>query len=145
MAKIIILASFLISFSAMGHVIIGKHIGHDQNNRPCSFTVGDVWFENDFAHPLNERLPVSQISFNDKLVDEVTWNLGHPPVVNTTLGTNRFNHDIFQQIIPSKVGAISVTLLKAEEKDEAKAPVGIVYVIDNYRSKADSVKWTCLL
>lgn len=149
MTKFIALAAILFTFNAVAHVTPGKYTGHDQNNKACSFTVGEVWFEDDFAHPLNERLPVTHITFNDKVVEEVIWNLGHPPVVNTTVGTNRYNHDIFQQIVPSKVGAVSVTLLKADEKEnekeEEQPPVGIIYVIDNYRSKADSVKWTCLL
>ena len=145
MSKMLIVLLALISFSAFAHVEPGQYTGHDQNGNVCSFTVGDMWFEADMHHPLTERLPVSEIQFITKTKDSVTWNLGHPPVVNTAVGTNRFNHDIFQQITPNKVGANSVTLLKGPEESEDGKPVGIIYIEDNYKNKAESKHLTCLL
>ena len=145
MSKMLVVLSVLLSMNAYSHVIVGKYKGLDQNGKECSFRVEEVYFEDEFAHPLNERLPVTEITFEGKIVDGLIWHLGHPPVVNTALGVNRFNHDIFQQIVATKVGADSVTLLKAEEKEEAAKPVGVIYIQDNYRNKDQSKKMTCLL
>lgn len=145
MTKFFALALILTSFSVLAHVEPGNYTGKDQNGVSCTFTIGEVWFENDMHHPLNERLPVSHIAFNGKNADGVIWNLGHPPVVNTEAGLNRFNHDIFQQIVPNKTGAASVTVIKRDEASEDTSPVAIIYIEDNYRSKADSKKMTCAL
>ena len=144
MTKLLIVASLLLSFNAFAHVTPGDYKGLDQNGNPCSFTVGDMFFENNMHHPLTERLRVSKVSVDGKMID-TAWTLGHPPVVNTDNGTNRFNHDIFQQIIPNKTGASSLTLLKAEEKEEEHGPVGIIFIEDNYSNKNESFKITCLL
>lgn len=146
MSKMLIILSVFLSINAFAHVEPGNYVGKDQNGNTCSFTVGDMWFEADMHHPLTERLPVSEVEFSVKAKDAFIWNLGHPPVVNTTVGTNRYNHDIFQQIVPSKVGANSVTLLKnAEESEAGHKPVGIIYIEDNYRKVAESKHLTCLL
>jgi hypothetical protein len=145
MKKMLLIAMALFSFQTLAHVEPGDFIGRDQAGNVCSFTVGDMWFENDMHHPLTERLQVSKVQFINATV-ATAWNLGHPPVINTEVGSNRYNHDIFQQIIPLKTGAISLTLIKAgEEKDDAKKPVGIIFVDDNYRNAAESKKLTCLL
>lgn len=146
MLKSILLATAIFtSTQILAHVKPGFYLGRDNNNEICSFRVGEVWFEDNMPHPLTERLPVSEITFAGIYPAAVIWNLGHPPVVNTEAGLNRFNHDIFQQIVPTTTGATSVTLLKAEEKEEAQKPVGIIYVEDNYRHKEQSKKGTCLL
>lgn len=145
MKHIITLLSCLFALNAFAHVTPGKYEGQDQNGKPCTFTVGDSWFEDNVAHALNERLPVSHIAFNEKFVDEVIWNLAHPPVVSLDFGTNRINHNLFQQIIPSKSGAVSVTLLINDEKRGEQPPYGIVYINDNYRSQSQSSKMACTL
>ena len=145
-ALILVLMATL-SFTASAHVEPGNYTGIDQNGAACSFTVLDMWFEDNMHHPLTERLPVTDLKFATAKVEAVIWNLGHPPVVNTELGLNRYNHGLFQQIVPTKVGAASVTLLKKDDKegeDDGK-PVGVIYIEDNYRNKAESKKVTCLL
>lgn len=141
----LLLAASVLSFSAMAHVEPGPYKGLDQNGKVCSFTIGDMYFENDMRHPLTERLRVSEIVFVERNTADAVWSLGHPPVVNTEVGSNRYNHDIFQQIVPTKTGATSVTVLKGPEESEDGKPVGIIYIEDNYKNAAESKKLTCLL
>lgn len=145
--KAMLFSLVLFSLSSYAHVEPGNYSGRDQNGKDCSFIVGDMWFEDNMHHPLTERLPVSGITFAGVQMDNVIWNLGHPPVINTEVGTNRYNHGLFQQIIPTKVGAESVTLLKRDDKEDEEdgRPVGIIFVKDNYRSRDLSVVRTCLL
>jgi hypothetical protein len=144
MSKLLIALSFLTSFHAFAHVLPGSYSGYDQNGDQCSFKVEEGIFENDVPHPLNERIPVSAVYFFIHNTKQ-TWSLGHPPVVDTTKGTARFNHDLFQQIVPTLTGAISVTLIKGEEKESGSAPKALIYIEDNYRISSLSKKLTCTL
>ena len=145
MKKTLLAVALLASLSAFAHVEPGNYVGKDQAGNSCSFTVGDMWFENDMHHPLTERLKVSDVLFTTATVT-TQWNLGHPPVIDTDAGSNRYNHDIFQQIVPNKTGATSLTLIKgSEEKEDSGKPVGIIFVDDNYKDAAKSQKLTCLL
>ena len=144
MTKTLMLLATLFSMNAFAHVEPGEYTGVDQDGEKCTFIAGEMWFENNMQHPLTERLPLTNISFKGKFVSELTWNLGHPPVVNTESGLNRYNHDLFQQIIPNATGASSVTLIKGDDEAEGK-PIGIIYIEDNYRKKDESRKLTCLL
>jgi hypothetical protein len=145
MKSLLITSAFLATTNLFAHVAPGNYVGRDTNNEVCSFTVGEMFFENNMQHPLTERLPVARIAFTGVKTESAIWNLGHPPVVNTELGLNRYNHDIFQQITPTKVGAVSVTLIKGDEKEDSGKPVGIIYIEDNYRNNKESKKVTCLL
>jgi hypothetical protein len=146
MFKALIAVIALTSLSAYAHVLPGHYEGKDQAGNVCSFTVGKMWFENNLPHPLTERLEVTLVKFQEATVDTV-WALGHPPIIDTDNGKNRFNHDIFQQIVPNKTGATSLTVIKGEEKEEEEGgkPVGIIFVNDNYKNAAASQKLTCLL
>ena len=145
MKHTLLLASALVSFSAFAHVEPGTYKGLDQTGAACSFTIGEMYFENDMHHPLTERLRVSDIIFSNTNTGTTKFSLGHPPVVNIEAGKNRYNHDLFQQILPSKTGATSVTVLKGPEESEDGIPVGVIYIEDNYKNAAESKKQTCLL
>lgn len=145
MKHTLLMALALISLSAQAHVEPGTYKGLDQSGAACTFTIGEMYFENDMHHPLTERLRVAEIIFTNVNTGAEKFSLGHPPVVNVEAGKNRYNHDLFQQIIPTKTGATSVTVLKGPEEDEAGLPVGIIYIEDNYRNAAESKKLTCLL
>lgn len=145
MTKLVVLLSILTSFAALAHVEPGDYKGHDQNGKLCTFTIGDMFFESELKHPLTERLHVLNIVFNDKNAAADKFSLGHPPVVNVEEGLNRYNHDIFQQIVPNKTGATSVTVIKRDEDSEDASPVAIIYIEDNYKNKAESKKLTCTL
>lgn len=145
MKSLLTAIAFLATTNLFAHVLPGSYQGKDQTGADCSFTVHEDWFEDNMPHPLTERLPVSAIKLANVTTSEVIWNLGHPPVVNIESGLNRFNHDIFQQIVPNSTGATSVTLIKSEEKEEAQKPIGIIYIEDNYKNKNESKKVTCLL
>jgi hypothetical protein len=145
MSKFMALCALVFSMGVSAHVKPGNYSGVAQDGKACSFSVGLGFFENNTPHPLNEREPVSQIVFADHS-DSEQWNLGHPPVVSVEEGKVRFNHDIFQAIKVTKVGANSITLYKDEEEsEEGHAPIGITYVIDNYRDASQSKKLTCIV
>lgn len=144
--KKLIFAILVFSFAAQAHVSTGTFTGTDQNGKVCSFTVGAEWFENNLHHPLNERIPITGITFDGQLVSYPDWNVGHPPVVTADKGLVRFNHDIFQQQIATKVGGAAVIIGKsAEEAPQGHAPLSLTYIEDVYQSPSASKNWTCTL
>lgn len=143
MKTIIIAISMLATTAAFAHVQKGDYKGLDQTGKSCAFTIGETWFQDDFEHPLSERIEVSKLVFADFKPVMNQFQTGHPPVVNLESGLARFNHDLFQDIMPTSVGAVSVTILKGES--ESGAPKGIIYIEDNYKNKNESKKVTCLL
>ena len=145
MKSLIALLFITTTATAIAHVAPGKYVGKDQNGKLCSFVVGEAFFENNLPHPLNERLPVEAIEFDNTTLAAQAWSLGHPPVNDIERGLVRFNHDLFQAFIATPTGGASVTIVKAPEKEEEKAPVSLIYINDVYRSKDQSKKLICTL
>ncbi len=140
------LVLLFVSLNIFAHVTPGKYTGVDANNKPCTFTVGEEWFENDTHHPFNERLPLHSISFEGVTLENATWNVGHPTHVDYTNGRVLFNHDLFQEIVPTKFGGASVILYKnPEEREEGHAPTKLVYLYDHYSKKEKSIRVECTL
>lgn len=135
---------FLFATPAFAHVAPGEYKGLDQDGKACGFVVHEEKFENNQPHPLNERIPVDGIYFEAMALTDL-WNLGHPPVVDIVKGQARFNHDLFQLVLPTTNGADSLTLIKADEGSESHAPKALIFIRDNYRQSALSKKWTCTL
>lgn len=145
MRTILFLAALGFSLPSFAHVKPGTYQGKDSDGQLCQFTVGEVWFENNQPHPLNERIPVAAIEFTGKNLAAPSWNLGHPPVVSLEKASVRFNHDLFQQTMPTSSGAAALTLLKGDENEEGSAPRGLIYMEDNYRDPSASKKFSCYL
>jgi hypothetical protein len=144
--KIFAILFSLISGIASASIQAGVYSGHDENGQACQFEIGKTWFENNLPHPLNERIPVTGLQLNKIVATTSALNLQHPAVVDLKNGTARFNHDVLQTVVPTKTGAISLTLLKEDaEGANGHKPVGIIYIDDNYRAPADSKKVTCNL
>jgi hypothetical protein len=139
-----LLSLLFICSAAQAHVDPGHYHGLDQNAKACEFEVLEAKFENNQPHPLNERIPVTNIKFSGLQIDRV-WDLAHPPVVDLNKGLARFNHDLFQLVVPTASGATSVVLLKGDEEKEGHAPKGIIYIDDNYRQSVNSKSLSCVL
>lgn len=131
---IIALTAFAFSSAAMAHFELGEYRGTAADGTACSFTVKGVSFEGNLRHPLNERI---EIVFNG-----VSYALSHPPVVDDTAGTVRFDHDHARAIrgVATGAEALTVTMDHSEGRD---GPGSFVFVSDNYKSPAMSSKLTC--
>lgn len=142
--KMLLLSLTFLSQLTWAHVPAGTYQGKDANGKTCSFWVGDQWFLDNQAHPLNERLPVGKLQLEGVTNVTAVWNLFHPPVVDMAGGKVRFNHDMFHEVLATKTGAESLVLLKGDD-ETGDAPKGIIYIQDNYRDLTKSVKVECKL
>lgn len=146
MSRLLTLVILFVSSVSLAHIKAGSYTGKDQSGNVCSFKVGEEYFENSLPHPLNERVPVSEVKFANQAVAVTSFNVGHPPVVDLEKGLVRFNHDYFQGLNATKTGGAMLVLLKDEEESaEGHSPLGIKYIEDNYRSRPDSKNLTCTL
>lgn len=133
----------LLSFSAQAHITKGTYKGLDQNGNPCAFEIGDTWFDDEYEHPLTERVTLTKIKFTGLKPKYDMWQMAHPAVVSVETGRVGFNHDIFQDVIPTFTGAASVTLYKTDTKPAR--PVSLVYLEDHYKNSDLSKKMVCSL
>lgn len=96
--KILIAAlSLLVVSAAQAHLEIGTYTGVMANGQPCSLESISQWFEKNQPHPLNERVKVR--------VSGEEYIGGHPPVIEAAKNTAFFNHDVFQAVNATPVGA----------------------------------------
>ncbi|MCB0371050.1 MAG: hypothetical protein KDD45_16915 [Bdellovibrionales bacterium] len=92
-----------ISSSAFAGLQVGTYTGATANNQTCSFTVEKRYFENNLQHPLNERIAVK--------VGSIAFTLQHPPVIDVASSYAAYNHDMFQAINATSVGAQALVIL----------------------------------
>ncbi len=143
MIRFTILLSFLFTLEAQARVAKGVYKGLDQNGNPCVFEIGDTWFADEYEHPLTERVPVVKLKFSGMKPQYDMWQMGHPSIVDIASVKVGFNHDLFQDVIPTFTGAASVTLFKTDTKP-AK-PTSLVYMEEHYKNSDLSKKIVCSL
>lgn len=143
MKHLILAAALLTTSNVFAHIKKGNYVGVDQSGKSCAFSVGETWFEHEMEHPLTERIELTKLNFAAFKPALNHFQTSHPTIVNIESGEIGYNHDIFQDTMPTFVGAVSVTILKGETADGS--PKGIIYIENNYKNKAESKKVVCLL
>ena len=143
MKNLILTVALLSTTSLYAHVKKGDYVGADQNGKNCSFSVKETWYEFEMEHPLTERVEIDKVNFAAFKPVLNQFQTSHPTTVNTVTGEIRYNEEIFQDTMPTFVGAVSITILKSNKSDGS--PKGIIYIEDNYKNKAESKKIVCLL
>lgn len=89
---------FLVSSAAMAHLQVGVYSGIQAGGQACQVRVKNVYYLNNQAHPLNERVDVE--------VQGVALTLQHPPIISSEKKMAYFNHDMFNGILPTQQGAV---------------------------------------
>lgn len=103
MKLITFLAIFLITNSVFAHLKNGVYTGLTTNNQLCSFQVEKNYFENNFQHPLNERIALK--------VGNINFTVQHPPIVDIQNTIAAYNHDLFQGINATTLGAQALVIV----------------------------------
>jgi len=100
--KFSLLMLLLTSSAAFAHLKIGTYAGVQATGQACQFTVKKLYYVNNVAHPLNERVDID--------VQGVAFTIQHPPVISSEKKMAYFNHDMFQGILPTQQGAMAFEL-----------------------------------
>lgn len=103
MKLITILTSFLLAQSAFAGLQVGTYSGTTANNQACSIVVEKRYFENNLQHPLNERVALK--------FGQISFVVQHPPVIDVPSAFAAYNHDMFQAINATPVGAQALVIV----------------------------------
>lgn len=114
---------------AWAHVEPGTYQGSTDDGITCHMTAGQTYFENQMAHPLNERIQIT--------IDNDVFLVGHPPLVKPEESMAYFNHDLFQGVLPTKTGAKAL-IIHMVHSDEFEGPAS--YELIDHAWKANNRK-----
>lgn len=92
------LCVLLLGSAAMAHLQVGVYSGVQSSGQACQVRVKNVYYLNNVAHPLNERVDIE--------VQGIAMALQHPPIISSEKKMAYFNHDMFQGILPTQQGAM---------------------------------------
>ncbi len=128
------LVTFFFSATGMAHIDQGKFIGITVAGDSCEMLVGQNYFENNVAHPLNERIKVN--------ISGVDFVVHHPPVIDVKTQTAAYNHDLFEGIVPTSLGAKGLVITMSHS-EIFEGPTEFSLIDHEYKSNKRSVL-TCL-
>ena len=118
-----------LGFAALAHAHVepGTYKGVTADGKPCEMKSIRMYFENNVAHPLNERVEIE--------VNGQNFKVGHPPVIDSKTATAFFNHDMFQGVLPTSVGAdaLEVTMVHTQEFE---GPSAFTLISNNWKTGA---------
>ena len=102
MIQKLFLSALILSSTTFAHLKTGVYTGSQANGQTCQVRIKSVYYLNNVAHPLNERVDVE--------VSGVAITIQHPPIISSEKKMAYFNHDMFQGIMPTQQGAIALEL-----------------------------------
>lgn len=129
------LSLIFLSTSAFAGLQVGTYTGTTANNKACSFVVEKRYFENNLQHPLNERIALK--------VGQVSFIVQHPPVIDVASAFAAYNHDMFQAINATPVGAQAlVIVMKHPTRGGDEVPGEFHFINHEYKANKKE-KVTC--
>lgn len=125
MKNLIVAATLLISYSAFAHIEEGTWKGVVSADANCFMEAGAQTFENNLAHPLNERIAIT--------VGSTTYSVHHPYAINAKDGSISFNHDLFEGVVATATGAFAIQIKMAHTAD-FEGPVSMSVMEHNWKT-----------
>lgn len=125
-----VLAAFtlaLVSFSASAHIEPGDYNGTDSSGAACSLKAIEQFFEKDLHHPLAERIRVS--------VGGQEFLVRHPETIVRETSEVKFNHDVFEGVVPNEKGALALVI---DMDHQAGGPKGYQLITHDWVAKTMS-------
>ena len=125
MKYIITTLSLLSALSVSAHIEEGTHAGVTKEGQACSLEAGAQTFENNLPHPLNERIEVT--------VNGNKFSVHHPSAINITTGEVSFNHDFFEGVLATAVGA-NALVIKMLHSTDFEGPTEFTLIEHNWKT-----------
>ena len=127
---IFVMAGLMFGLNASAHIEVGVWEGKTADGAVCSMTTGATFFENNMAHPLNERIKIT--------VDGNEFVVHHPAGLDRAKGTVAFNHDFFQGWVATSNGARGLEI-EMVHSAEYEGPRSFWVTEDNWRTGKQAV------
>lgn len=114
---------------AFAHIEPGTYVGQTADGAACSIEALRQYYVDDVHHPLNERVVLNAGG------DEFT--VGHPPVIEVATDTAYFNHDNFEGVRATPVGAKALVIDMIHEAG-SEGPGAFHLITNNWKTKERS-------
>ena len=104
----------------------------------CFMDVGPTTFVNGFPHPLNERIEIK--------IGQTIYSVKHPHSVNAETGEISFNHDLFEDVVPTATGAFALQI-QMDHSTGRERPQSLVVMEHDWKTgfkevlNCHSLKW----
>jgi hypothetical protein len=136
MKTVLITLLTLWTVPALAHIEAGAHKGKTPAGEDCLMKVGRSYFNDNFHHPLNERIEVS--------VNGVDFVVGHPPVISVNQQIVYFDHDRFQGVKATPTGAQGLEITMKHTATE-EGPTEFHFITHDYAKNERQVQSCRLL
>lgn len=127
----VLLSGLFFSVLSFAHFEIGTYEGRTAANQICSFEIKSVSFENNLAHPLNERVVIAIPSLGDLVFT-------HIAIIDPANKTVRPKSHILSAVIPNSTGATSFELFMNHD-----GPVKMQKLVDHYKAAQENSLEEC--
>ncbi|MCM0606928.1 MAG: hypothetical protein KA715_12630 [Xanthomonadaceae bacterium] len=130
MKNLLALVTILFSQSSFAHIEPGIYVGETPTGGECSIESVRQYYVDDVRHPLNERIEL-------KMKDGTKFTVGHPPIIDTEekYEYTGYNHDLFQGVLPTKVGADALSINMDHPEGKEGRPVAFHFLSHNWKEK----------
>lgn len=102
MKLIIFTLSFILNLTAFAHIEKGTWKGIISETANCFMEVEETSFNNGIKNPLNERISIK--------IGNTHYSVKHPYIIDTNSGHVSFNHDLFEDVVPTEFGAFALQI-----------------------------------
>lgn len=120
----------LIGASASAHIENGIYKGKTDAGDVCEMQANRTYFEGELKHPLNERVEL--------VVNALTYQVGHPPLIDETAPMAAFDHDQFKGSYPLSTGAMGL-VVKMTHAEGKEGPTEYYLISHQYRQDTRTV------
>lgn len=115
----------LFSSLAQAHIDHGTWKGIINENAACFMDVGETTFINNVKNPLNERIKIT--------IGNTEYSVRHPYTIDSQTGSISFNHDLFEDVVPTATGAYALQI-KMAHTEEYEGPVSLVVMEHDWKT-----------
>lgn len=99
----------LLPLTALAHIEDGVYEGKDDKGATCEMKSNKTYLDGTLKHPLNERVEL--------IVNNITFIVQHPAIIDETKATAGFDHDQFKGVTPNKTGADALVIKMVHTED----------------------------
>lgn len=121
----IFLTVIICSLNLFAHIDKGTWKGVVSDQANCFMDVGDTSFVNGIINPLNERIEIK--------IGNTLYSVRHPYKIDARTGSVSFDHDTFEDVVPTKTGAFALQI-KMIRTAQFEGPGSLVVMEHDWKS-----------
>ena len=125
MKKIVFVLATMSSLILNADIEKGTWKGTVREGVDCFIDAGEQTFEGGLHHPLSERIDIK--------IGQTHYSVHHPYSIDPEKGAVKFNHDLFEGVVPTATGAYAVQI-NMVHSDEFDGPSSFSVMEHNWKT-----------